>query len=79
MSAHVVGRSNAAIAVWRLASMTLVWFLGLSVIGVVPASATPVNDDFADALRLHGRSGVYETDGSGATCESGEIHFGVHT
>jgi Ca2+-binding RTX toxin-like protein len=77
-NAHVVGRPSAAIAVRRLALMILALLLGLSVIGVVPASATPVNDDFADALRLRGSSGVYETDGSGATCENGEIHYDVH-
>jgi hypothetical protein len=58
--------------------MTIVWVIGMSVVGMGPASAGPVNDDFTNALRLYGSSGVYEADGSGATCESGEIHYGVH-
>jgi RTX calcium-binding nonapeptide repeat (4 copies) len=78
MTVNVASRPHTAIKAWRLVSTTVVWVLALTGLGIVPASATPVNDDFADALRLLGSSGVYEADGSGASCERGEVHYGVH-
>ena len=60
----------------RLRAALVACVLGASLPWAAHASAAPSNDDFGDAIRLRGASGLYAAEGSPATCEPGEVHFG---